>query len=266
MSRRPRQSSSPTSSLGSPARPAACEPLEPRQLLSAGSAALGDDGLLTVEGTRRADEIVVRRGYIRSAEGPRMIVEVNGRKVGSYKLSLVEEVRVSGGRGDDRIHLVGMSANLDRPAPVAIAAGVTPRFTVRPIDPGIGATAFGGFGDDSLYGSGGDDVLDGGAGDDLVDGGAGDDSLLGGDDDDTLVGSYGSDTLRGGAGADGLDGNRDVDHTVVPPGKILFDRTMPIGNGTWTDEIYGDAGPDTFHRSDNAAEQKDVTAEDRLIA
>ncbi|GAA0439989.1 hypothetical protein Aca07nite_48210 [Actinoplanes capillaceus] len=61
-------------------------------------------------------------------------------------------------------------------------------------------------GSDRLYGYGGDDVLYGGAGADRVNGGAGQDFLRGQSGDDVLLGAGGDDFLAGEMGADRLDG------------------------------------------------------------
>src|SRR5205823_2813579 len=61
----------------------------------------------------------------------------------------------------------------------------------------VGASLFGGGGNDTLIGRAGDDSLDGGAGDDSIDGGGGKDTIRGGVGDDTLIGGAGRDRIYG---------------------------------------------------------------------
>jgi Ca2+-binding RTX toxin-like protein len=158
------------------------ESLEERRLLSA---------VVTIEGTRRADDIVISR----SATG-RYDVSVNGVHT-SYRASRVRRMVVIAGRGDDHVTV----SNDNR--------GVS---VFRTIAGGDGNdTLTGGKGEDELVGQGGDDVLDGRQGNDVEDGGAGDDSLVGGVGDDSCDGGEGDDDVDGGDGHDHVHGGGGVD-------------------------------------------------------
>jgi Ca2+-binding RTX toxin-like protein len=221
-------------------RPCLCEALEPRRLFAAGTAQLGAGGLLTVVGTEN-DDLVLLSVAGESRRGLRISVTVNG-VTSSFRYGAVRRILIVGGAGND--HLGGMS------------------FSTTFADRAPPMTVVGGAGNDTLRGSTNPDRLDGGAGDDTLYGAWGDDVLLGRAGNDTLDGFTGSDTLRGGAGDDRLDGNGDYS-PPLPPGTIE-DRPPPPGNGPWNDAIYGGPGADTFFLFDKPAEQKDVSAEDRL--
>jgi Ca2+-binding RTX toxin-like protein len=231
------------------------EPLEGRQLLTSlpmpvmgprGGLVRFGDSVLTVEGTRRSDTIVLSRSIVRGTL--RLSVGINGESVVSYKAGLVQQIRIVGGRGDDAL-LGGTIGNVGW---LSTKPDFIPSMTLE-----------GGFGNDVLEGCTGNDLLDGGEGDDSLQGEAGDDTLLGGDGNDSLIGSTGSDLLRGGAGDDQLDGNGDY-RPPLPPGTAVDAAPAP-GNGTWNDSIYGGAGVDTFFKFDKASEQLDVTAQDKLV-
>jgi Ca2+-binding RTX toxin-like protein len=97
-------------------------------------------------------------------------------------LSSVEEVRIEGGAGNNKI----------------VAAAFTGRTTLTG---GDGADRIvSGTGNDLLHGGKGRDQLLGGAGNDELRGGPGDDELRGGDGNDQLLGGDGDDACSGGAG------------------------------------------------------------------
>jgi Ca2+-binding RTX toxin-like protein len=237
--------SRPRSQTASAAVPSSApiESLEPRQLLAAtGSAALDAAGLLRVEGTRSADEIVVSR-YLGKGDVLRLQVHVNGRELANVRQRDVNGIRILGGLGNDRIKadatMGGFTIGEKQEQPTfpdgiavtdAFAGGrVTPvvHHDIKLTDdrgdwklvlsgptgavPGdfyrdaeIPMTLFGGAGEDSIVGGAGDDVIDGGSGDDSLGGGLGDDRILGQNDDDDLYGGGGADTLTGGEGNDSL--------------------------------------------------------------
>jgi Ca2+-binding RTX toxin-like protein len=119
---------------------------------------------------------------------------------------------LSGGDGDDRLHVQGNDALLDGGAGfdqviVIDTAGVT-------ITMGSGIeSATGNSGNDSIDGSllstaltldgaGGIDILRGGSDIDVINGGLGSDTLFGNSGNDQLFGGDGDDSLYGGAGDD----------------------------------------------------------------
>ena len=150
-------------------RPPHCsfEALEGRRLLSASLA----EGVLSVEGTDDADEIVVSLNATDPAASM-LDVKING-EVSSFALADVTSLKISGGHGADVI-------TIDE-----TGGAIT-----------LAAEIFGGNGKDVLTGGSGNDKLDGGNGKDVLNGGAG---------DDTLTGGRGKDKLDGGAGTNVLE-------------------------------------------------------------
>lgn len=151
-------------------RKLSCECLETRAVLSTLV-----DGLLTVEGTNKADKVEVME------TDTAIKVSTNG-KLESFDKSLVNSLRINGNNGDD--YLVNRT--------------------------GLPATLNGGNGNDYLQGGADSDLLVGGAGDDILsdfvpakataqnvlDGGAGNDNLWGGfGATDTLLGGAGNDVI-----------------------------------------------------------------------
>jgi hypothetical protein len=148
---------------------AAMNPLEDRRLLSAAPAIV--DGVLSVEGTEDADQIVVSL----NTSDPlvtKLDVKVND-VVSSFDLAAVTGIRISGGNGADTIKIDEANGPISLPA--------------------------------TLLGGNGKDVLVGGSGNDRLEGGNGKDALSGGAGDDTLVGGRGKDTLDGGEGTNVLE-------------------------------------------------------------
>ena len=182
------------------------ETLEERRLLSA---------VLTIEGTRRADDIVISR----SATG-RYDVSVNGVHT-SYRASRVRRMVVIAGRGDDNVAVTNDNGGVS---------------VFRTIDGGDGNdTLTGGKGQDELVGEGGDDVLDGRQGNDIEDGGAGDDSVVGGVGDDSVDGGEGNDDVDGGDGHDHVHGGggNDQFHGGHDDNTEIEDDT-PVKTTSWT--------------------------------
>jgi Ca2+-binding RTX toxin-like protein len=163
------------------------EGLEGRALLSAVSLSAG--GTLFVEGSRRADDIVVHRNPANRRE-----IEVRHNGETEVFSGRVRRIVVVTGAGDD-------SALVDRRvAPASTLVG------------GDGDDSlFGGAGDDSLEGDAGDDSCVGGAGNDRIRGGDGNDDCDGTDGDDSIVGEGGRDHVRGGRGDDAFDNHREVE-------------------------------------------------------
>src|SRR4051794_12444363 len=77
----------------------ALDPLEGRRLLSASL----DDGLLSVGGTPGNDDISV------GASGGSLTVTVNGQNQGTFAISDVDGIQVSGLDGNDSISLAGVA-------------------------------------------------------------------------------------------------------------------------------------------------------------
>jgi hypothetical protein len=187
-------------------QPPMVESLEDRKLLSAVS--LSSGGTLYVEGTRRADDIVVRRNPENRRE-----IEVRHNGESETFSGRIRRIVVVTGGGDD-------SALVDR--------RVAPASTLE-----------GGAGDDSLYGGAGDDSLNGDVGDDSCVGGAGDDSIRGGDGADDCDGSDGDDSIRGESGRDRVHGGG---------GDDAFDNNREVGDDDPDDRRHRgqglDDGPD----------------------
>ena len=170
-------------------RPAQCEALEERRLLSGVSLSRG--GTLYIEGSRADDQISVTRD---AADKSVVRVTVNGED-NTFRYGRVKRIVVSAGRGDD---LCVVNKKIVKPALIQGGMG----------DDSI----YGGGGDDSLLGHDGDDSCNGGAGDDSIVSGHGRDTLNGGDGDDSCKGGVGEDdSVRGGRGDDAYDDPNDVD-------------------------------------------------------
>ncbi|MEL6555498.1 MAG: calcium-binding protein [Cyanobacteria bacterium J06621_11] len=227
----------------------------------------GDDQLLGGAGD---DRIIVNNGdgndTIRGGEGTD-VVKVNGavnvgntfelrtnvtntglnfrqENQGQLQLDIneVEQLEVNGGRGNDRLTIVGFTnrelkqitfdggdgndvLTVETPVSDVLDRGLLP---TNPSD-----SADGGSGDDSplssanLLDSGTLTVgsasvaihpnifADGGAGDDSLTGGSGDDTLIGGTGNDTLIAGNGDDSLNGGAGDDILIAGRFGNDTLL---------------------------------------------------
>lgn len=217
---------SPRHAGASPApQPAMIEGLEARTLLSAASLSRG--GTLYVEGTRRNDEIVVRRNPANRGE-----IEVLHDGQSQTFAGRVKRVLVVTGAGDD-------SALVDRHVTTA-------------------ATLAGGGGDDSLSGGSGNDDIEGDQGDDSLVGGAGDDSLHGGDGIDDIEGDDGNDSIAGEGGRDHVEGDQ---------GDDQFDNNREVQDGDQVEEQVGDQSGDDGQDGgeDDKNDATDVTAEKHAL-
>ncbi|MFN4243424.1 MAG: calcium-binding protein [Tepidisphaerales bacterium] len=184
------------------------EMLESRRLLSV---TLGDDGVLVVDGTPRADTVLLSRGRA----NPAMLeVRLNGQ-LSTFPLSSVGSVVVRTGDGNDRIAVLSRNG-----------------------DPAIDVRVFAGAGHDRITLGAGNDTVDAGSGNDTVHCGGGDDLVAGGDGRDVLFGGDGRDVLLGGSGHDRLDGGRDDDLCSGGDGRDV------LAGGVGDDLLYGDAGND----------------------
>ncbi len=187
---------------------------------------LGNDGLLTINGTTGPDNITV------SVDSDNLIISVNGL-TGSQPLDGVGIIEIDGGDGNDLIVLQ------EDVTAVRIFAGAGDD------------TVTGALGNDEIFGGDGDDVLDGFGGNDSIVGGAGDDYLLGGTgityDDPTLTAGYfDRDTLEGGPGNDTLTGGLDANVLDGGPGNDLLN-----GSGS-RDTLRGSEGNDRLRGFGNA--------------
>jgi hypothetical protein len=186
-----------------------CEALERRQLLSA--AATLNDGVLTVEGTRRDDVLLVTL-YTGKGGRPTLSVSDHGNEIGIFRSKGVRRIMMLGGTGNDILEVRGQAnaLHIDPATPDLLQ-----------VEPGvnfpIALTLFGGGGNDTLTGGVADDRLEGGSGNDVLTGGDGNDTLFGQNDDDTLTGGTGNDTLDGGNGRDDLDGDGDA-----APARVVY--------------------------------------------
>ncbi len=157
------------------------ETLETRRLFAVTLA----DGLLTVEGTGLNDAIAI------TARGATLTVRVGSDRT-AVNRGDVDEVRVAGLAGNDRINLCKLTVH-------------------AVVDGGDGNDRItGGQAEDILTGGAGNDVMHGGSGDDLLFGSAGNDRLFGDAGDDELTGNEGLDFLAGGTGADMTDNFPDL--------------------------------------------------------
>ena len=132
----------------------------------------------------------------------------------AYCTSLVTEVRVDAGPGND---LVGLWS-----VPVPIVA----------------------------TGSEGDDFIELGTGSDRAEGGPGDDGLVGGEGDDWLAGDAGNDVIAGQGGADTLQGDAGDDVLSAQGGtrNVLLGGTGAdlVRGGPGRDRLAGDSGDDAL--------------------
>jgi Ca2+-binding RTX toxin-like protein len=223
------------------------EACEPRRLLSHGGsgAATLADGLLTVTGTRRSDEIMVS---VDLTDATKLDIVINGNQVNQVVLADVTGILVNGGNGNDHITIENTLT--------------------------IPSTLMGGNGKDKLNGGAGNDVLDGDEGKDALSGGGGDDSLSGGrandnldggDGNDTLSGGKGNDNLTGDAGTDTLAGGIGDDSVSGGDGDDLVEGGAgddSLNGGTGNDIVTGNTGHDHFNSGDNQNEKKDVESGD----
>ncbi|HEY7119786.1 MAG TPA: calcium-binding protein [Tepidisphaeraceae bacterium] len=282
-------------------RSAICEPLESRRLLSATAAAAFatlDHGLLSVEGSRHNDIILLDRHV---GKNDRMWIDVsrNGRLIGSFHANQVAVIRVLGGEGDD---VVRVGTTIQQTIATSLRYTVNDTgivadqwvLTSAPLLAGAVATPFatpvslyGGGGNDSLVSGAGDDHLDGGSGNDTLWGEGGNDQLLGQNGNDSLVGGNGTDTLIGGNGRDELEGDGGSANvavlTSVSDDVVVFGNSTPLiftparptpyfapvnnnqGLPSGRDVLIGAQGGDSFHSTDKTSEIHDLTPFDRIV-
>jgi len=133
----------------------------------------GND-VLEVSGTTGGDVFQV------VANGSAVFVAKDGGTLGNINVTNVEEVKITGGAGNDTFSVTGNVAALTH------------------------VTLNGGAGDDVINGGNGNDLLLGGDGNDVIDGNQGNDTVLMGAGNDTFTWDPGdgSDVVDGGSGTD----------------------------------------------------------------
>ena len=184
----------------------------------------GKGSILSRAGDDEADVIEI----VQSTEDEAVLVFINGEHKGGKEMRLLEEVRVSGGGGDDTIKV---DPNLD------------PRIKVK------------------ITGDEGRDIIHGEPGDDCIWGGPGKDRIFGHGGDDQLFGEGGTDRIKGGDGQDFISGGKKLDYLRGEGGKGLNDTVDPnrpygrndhIQGGRGRDRIWGHAGNDLIFGGEGA--------------
>jgi Ca2+-binding RTX toxin-like protein len=281
----------PARRVAAPARPV-FEPLEHRRLLSVtlkaegGEGHASDTGEVTfepgkadVEGTRKADQIVID---INTTTGF-VDFTINGVLKGSVPLNSVSGgIEVESHGGNDTITIgagvtVGVDVDADKGNDTVTGGSGNDVLKGGPgkdsINGGAGDDILDGEqGNDSAAGGAGNDFVDGGVGKDNCSGGEGDDSVVGGNGNDVLTGELGDDRLRGGNGrdnCDGGDGDDDIDGGLGRdtdtggPGLDDFNETANTdrrgrGQDDITDQVEGEHDAD--HQVDASLVPAAVTA------
>lgn len=228
----------------------ACESLESRAMLSA----TFDDGtgVLTLQGTERADVISVSKGrdagsvVVRGVDGVKkdavftqvsaVVIETFG---GNDKVSIGRGIRApNGALMSFTVDVGNGNDSVDAGDGNDTIRGRDGNDTIR--GRGGDDRIEGGNGNDSCNGEGGDDDLFGGAGVDSLAGGLGNDKMSGDDGNDLVSGDDGDDSIQGGSGRDTLNGGNGRDR--VDGGAD--DDT--INGGSADDNLRGESGRDTI--------------------
>ena len=228
----------------------ACESLESRAMLSA-TFDVGT-GVLTLQGTERADVISVSKGrdagsvVVRGVDGVKkdavftqvsaVVIETFG---GNDKVSIGRGIRApNGALMSFTIDVGNGNDSVDAGDGNDTIRGRDGNDTIR--GRGGDDRIEGGNGNDSCNGEGGDDDLFGGAGVDSLAGGLGNDKMSGDDGNDLVSGDDGDDSIQGGSGRDTLNGGNGRDR--VDGGAD--DDT--INGGSADDNLRGESGRDTI--------------------
>ena len=228
----------------------ACESLESRAMLSA-TFDVGT-GVLTLQGTERADVISVSKGrdagsvVVRGVDGVKkdavftqvsaVVIETFG---GNDKVSIGRGIRApNGALMSFTIDVGNGNDSVDAGDGNDTIRGRDGNDTIR--GRGGDDRIEGGNGNDSVSGEGGDDDLSGGAGVDSLAGGLGNDKLSGDDGNDLVSGDDGDDSIQGGSGRDTLNGGNGRDRV---DGGVDDDT---INGGSADDNLRGESGRDTI--------------------
>ena len=228
----------------------ACESLESRAMLSA-TFDVGT-GVLTLQGTERADVISVSKGrdagsvVVRGVDGVKkdavftqvsaVVIETFG---GNDKVSIGRGIRApNGALMSFTIDVGNGNDSVDAGDGNDTIRGRDGNDTIR--GRGGDDRIEGGNGNDSCNGEGGDDDLSGGAGVDSLAGGLGNDKLSGDDGNDLVSGDDGDDSIQGGSGRDTLNGGNGRDRV---DGGVDDDT---INGGSADDNLRGESGRDTI--------------------
>ena len=226
------------------------ESLESRAMLSA----TYDDGtgVLTLQGTERADVISVSKGrdagsvVVRGVDGVKkdtVFTQVSGVVIetfgGNDKVSIGRGIRApNGALMSFTIDVGNGNDSVDAGDGNDSIRGGDGNDTIR--GRGGDDRIEGGNGNDSCNGEGGDDDLSGGAGVDSLGGGLGNDKLSGDDGNDLVSGDDGDDSIQGGSGRDTLNGGNGRDRV---DGGVDDDT---INGGSADDNLRGESGRDTI--------------------
>ena len=211
----------------------ACESLESRAMLSA-TFDVGT-GVLTLQGTERADVISVSKG--RDA-GSVVVRGVDGVKKDTV-FTQVSGVVIETFGGNDK---VSIGRGIRAPNGALMSFTIDVGNGNDSVDAGDGNDSIrGGDGNDSIRGRSGDDRIDGGNGNDSCNGEGGDDDLSGGAGVDALAGGLGNDKLSGDDGNDLVSGDDGDDSIQGGSGR----DTLSGGNGR--DRVDGGADDDTIN-------------------
>jgi len=173
-----------------------------------------------IAGSQLSDVIDVS---VSQDDATRLVATVNGSIVSTRAITLIRNIVVNAGAGDDSITIdlgVGME--------------------------GIRASVYGGTGNDTIVGGAGNDYLDGGAGSDQINGRLGNDYIIGGVGDDMLAGDEGNDSIFGGLGKDTLVGGMGDDRLYGDLGNDM------LTGGYGSDTLRGSTGSDTLQGGDGA--------------
>ena len=228
----------------------ACESLESRAMLSA-TFDVGT-GVLTLQGTERADVISVSKGrdagsvVVRGVDGVKkdavftqvsaVVIETFG---GNDKVSIGRGIRApNGALMSFTIDVGNGNDSVDAGDGNDTIRGRDGNDTIR--GRGGDDRIEGGNGNDSCNGEGGDDDLSGGAGVDSLAGGLGNDKMSGDDGNDLVSGDDGDDSIQGGSGRDTLNGGNGRDRV---DGGVDDDT---INGGSADDNLRGESGRDTI--------------------
>jgi Ca2+-binding RTX toxin-like protein len=240
---------------------------------------LSDAGVLTVIGTAKRDEILIREGN----SGFNKIIEVRlaGQRIFAGRENKVKSIVVNalggndlitnstakksilrggtgndvikGGRGQDELR---GQAGKDT---ISDVSGFNRIFGDAGNDVLLGGDKVdqirGGAGNDLIKGRNGNDKLYGEAGNDTLGGQAGDDDLFGGPGNDTLKGGTGSDLLVGDSGQDKLYGEAGDDILDGLSGNDLLygaDGDDYLKGGVGNDVLEGGSGNDEGYGGDHA--------------